>query len=50
MSGTYEKSVMDLPYIIAYALHPVRGFDDAVVILHVMHTARNWTPDAWPDA
>ena len=50
MAGTYEKSVTGVPYIIAYALHPVRGSDEAVVILHVIHTARNWTPDAWPDA
>jgi len=49
MSGTYEKSVAGLPYIIAYALQPVRGGDEAVVVLHVIHTARNWTPDAWPD-
>lgn len=50
MSGTYEKSVTGFPYIIAYALHPVRGNDEAVVILHVIHSARNWTPDAWPKA
>jgi plasmid stabilization system protein ParE len=50
MIGTYEKSVTGVPYIIAYALHPARGSDEAVVILHVIHTARNWTPDAWPDA
>lgn len=49
MSGTYEKSVTGLPYIIAYALHPARGSEEAVVILHVIHTARNWTPEAWPD-
>jgi toxin ParE1/3/4 len=49
MSGTYEKSVTGLPYIIAYALHPARGSQEAVVILHVIHTARNWTPDAWPE-
>ena len=48
MTGTYEKSVTGVPYIIAYALHPVRGSDEAVVILHVIHTARNWTLDAWP--
>jgi toxin ParE1/3/4 len=49
MSGTYEKSVTGLPYIIAYALHPARGSDEAVVILHVIHTARNWTSESWPD-
>lgn len=46
VSGTYEKSVARLPYIIAYALSD----DDTVLtILHVIHTARNWLPDEWPD-
>jgi plasmid stabilization system protein ParE len=49
MIGTYEKSVTGVPYIVACALHPVCGSDESVVILHVIHTARNWTPDAWPD-
>lgn len=46
VSGTYEKSVRGLPYIIAYALHD----DDAVLtILRVIHTARDWPPDDWPE-
>jgi toxin ParE1/3/4 len=46
VGGTYEKSVSRLPYIIAYALSE----DDAVVtILHVIHTARDWLPDEWPE-
>jgi plasmid stabilization system protein ParE len=46
VSGTYEKSVRRLPYIIAYALSD----DDSVLtILHVIHTSRDWAPDGWPD-
>lgn len=46
VSGTYEKAVARLPYIIIYAL----GEGDAVVtILRVIHTSRNWLPDEWPE-
>lgn len=46
VSGTYEKSVSRLPYIVAYALSD----DDAVLtVLHVIHTSRNWLPDEWPE-
>ncbi|MBK6706268.1 MAG: type II toxin-antitoxin system RelE/ParE family toxin [Sphingomonadales bacterium] len=45
VSGTYEKSVARLPYIIAYALNE----DESVVtILHVIHTSRNWPEEEWP--
>ncbi len=46
VSGTYEKSVNRLPYIVVYALN-----DDvmALTILHVIHTSRNWLPDDWPE-
>lgn len=46
IGGTYEKSVPRLPYIIAYAL---TDGDKAVSILRVIHTARNWNGDLWPD-
>lgn len=45
MSGTYEKSVPRLPYIIAYEL---TDSDRAVSILRVIHAARDWPPDQWP--
>lgn len=44
VSGTYEKSVTRTPYIIAYALT-----DDAVTILRVIHSRRNWTAEEWPE-
>jgi plasmid stabilization system protein ParE len=43
VTGTYEKVVTGLPYIIAYALT-----DEAVVIVRVIHTARDWLEDEWP--
>lgn len=43
VTGTYEKVVTGLPYIIAYALT-----DEAVVIVRVIHTARDWLEEEWP--
>jgi plasmid stabilization system protein ParE len=36
MSGTYEKSVSRLPYVIAYALTERAGAED-ILILRVIH-------------
>ena len=47
VAGTYEKSVAGLPYIIAYSLAERAG-QEAVVILRVIHTARDWPSDGWP--
>lgn len=47
VSGTYEKSVTRLPYIIAYALSERDG-RESVVILRVIHTARDWPAEDWP--
>jgi toxin ParE1/3/4 len=48
VAGTYEKSVRGLPYIIAYALQELPGAGERVVILRVIHGARNWPPEEWP--
>ncbi|WP_421850760.1 type II toxin-antitoxin system RelE/ParE family toxin [Novosphingobium sp.] len=45
VAGTYEKSVRTLPYIIAYAL---TADDETVVILRVIHAARDWREQDWP--
>ena len=47
VTGTYEKSVPRLPYIIAYALTASRG-REVVAILRIIHTARNWPVGEWP--
>ncbi|MBY3023983.1 type II toxin-antitoxin system RelE/ParE family toxin [Rhizobium leguminosarum] len=41
VAGTYEKSLTRLPYIISYELRSIAG-RESVVILHVIHTARDW--------
>ena len=48
VSGTYEKSLVRLPYDIAYALRRIGG-SERVVILRVIHTSRDWPDDEWPD-
>ncbi len=45
VSGTYEKSIARLPYILAYALSED---DTALTIVRVIHTSRDWLPDNWP--
>ena len=47
VSGTYEKSVTRLPYIIAYELRDVAG-RESVVIVRVIHTSQDWQPEEWP--
>lgn len=44
VTGTYEKSVTGLPYILAYAI-----VEDTVVIVRVIHTSRDWPAEGWPD-
>ena len=47
VTGTYEKSVIRLPYIISYELRPIASHEN-VVILRVIHTARDWPAEEWP--
>lgn len=47
VSGTYEKSITGLPYIIAYAVS--NDIDTEVItILRVIHGARDWRSEEWP--
>ena len=48
VTGTYEKVVARLPYIIAYAIEPRPDGTERIVILHVIHGARDWPSDDWP--
>jgi toxin ParE1/3/4 len=47
VAGTYEKVVVSLPYIIVYALASLAG-RETVVLLRVIHTARDWPVEGWP--
>jgi plasmid stabilization system protein ParE len=49
VSGTYEKVVPGLPYILAYAVEAEVDGGEAVVILRAIHGARNWPPGEWPE-
>jgi toxin ParE1/3/4 len=49
IAGTYEKVVIRLPYIIAYALQSLPSGRERVVILRVIHGARNWVKGQWPE-
>jgi toxin ParE1/3/4 len=41
ISGSYEKSVPRLPYILVYEVDAVPG-REIVSILHLIHTSRDW--------
>ncbi|WFP62068.1 MULTISPECIES: type II toxin-antitoxin system RelE/ParE family toxin [unclassified Mesorhizobium] len=47
VTGTYEKPIGRLPYVIAYSLRPIAG-RESVVILRVIHTSRDWPSEEWP--
>lgn len=47
VAGTYEKVVSGLPYIVAYALEASPG-GDAIVVLRIIHGARDWREGQWP--
>lgn len=45
IAGTYEKSVVGQPYVIAYTLMSRDdGEADDILILRVVHATRNWPP------
>ena len=48
VSGTYEKVVAGLAYIMAYAIEQRRDGSERVVILRVIHGARDWKDEDWP--
>jgi len=49
VSGTYEKVVRGMPYIVAYALGDEPKDHETVTILRVIHGARDWREESWPD-
>lgn len=48
VSGTYEKSVSDLPYTISYAIDTRARKSGVIAILRIIHDARHWPAEAWP--
>jgi len=49
VGGTYEKSVVGLPYVICYTIDQDQHGQERVVILHVIHTARHWPRGVLPN-
>lgn len=47
VTGTYEKPLSRIPYLIAYELRRISGREH-VVILRVIHAARDWPAEEWP--
>ncbi|MBB5577128.1 MULTISPECIES: type II toxin-antitoxin system RelE/ParE family toxin [Rhizobium] len=47
VTGTYEKSISRLPYIVAYGLRPIAG-RESVVVVRVIHALREWPAEEWP--
>ena len=50
VSGTYEKLVTGLPYVIAYALDEALAGEGRLTILRIIHGARNWPEGKWPNS
>jgi toxin ParE1/3/4 len=48
VSGTYEKVLADLPYILAYEITALQEGGEVVAILHIIHGARDWPAGQWP--
>lgn len=49
VSGTYEKVVRGVPYIIAYALGDEPKGHETITVLRIIHGARDWRDDSWPE-
>lgn len=51
VAGTFEKPVVGLPYIIGYAIDDagIAVGGGSIVILHVIHAARDWPDGRWPN-
>lgn len=49
VSGSYEKVVRGMPYIIAYALGEEPKGHETITILRVIHGARDWREESWPE-
>jgi len=48
VTGTYEKSVTGLSYILAYAITQTGGAEE-IAIVRVIHTSRDWIAEEWPE-
>lgn len=49
VKGTYEKVLPGLPYILAYEITARPEGGEQVAILHLIHGARHWPAESWPE-
>ncbi len=49
VSGSFEKVVRGMPYIVAYALGDEPKGHETITILRVIHGARDWREESWPE-
>lgn len=50
VTGTYEKVIVGLPYILAYEFFAHATGSETVGILRLIHTSRRWTEGEWPES
>ena len=50
VTGTYEKVVPGLPYILAYEIVVLPQGGEIIGILHLIHGARDWQPEQRPSS
>jgi plasmid stabilization system protein ParE len=48
VTGTYEKSVTGLSYILAYVITQTGGAEK-IAIVRVIQASRDWSVGEWPD-
>ncbi len=48
VSGTYEKVISGLPYIVAYSLGDEPRGHETITILRLIHWSRDWLDESWP--
>jgi toxin ParE1/3/4 len=48
VAGYYEKLVPKTSYILVYTL-PARSGREYVLVVDIIHMARNWPKGGWPD-
>ena len=48
VTGTYERVLPGLPYILAYEIVVRPQGGEFIGILHIIHGARDWQAEQWP--
>ena len=49
VTGTYEKVLPSLSYIMVYEIVTRPEGGETIAILHVIHGARHWPEESWPE-